>query len=64
MSLKIRVYSDYFPAWAEKSEFWQVDDAPEALALVEREVMDLTARLLGGKRREALEIALDGQPSP
>lgn len=44
-----------FPAWAEKVEFWQVDDAPEALALIEREVMDLAARLIGGgRRREAL----------
>jgi predicted translation initiation factor SUI1 len=43
-----------FPAWAEKVEYWQVDDAPEALALIEREVMDLTARLIGGgRRREA-----------
>jgi protein-tyrosine phosphatase len=47
-----------FPAWAEKVEFWQVDDAPEALALIEREVMDLAARLIvGGKRREDQEIA-------
>jgi low molecular weight protein-tyrosine phosphatase len=43
-----------FPAWAEKVEYWQVDDAPEVLGLIEREVMDLTARLIGGgKRREA-----------
>ena len=42
-----------YPTWAEKVEFWQVDDAPEALALIEREVMDLIARLMrGGKRRE------------
>jgi predicted translation initiation factor SUI1 len=42
-----------FPVWAERVEFWQVDDAPEALALVEREVMGLVARLLGGgERRE------------
>jgi protein-tyrosine phosphatase len=53
-----------FPAWAEKVEFWQVDDAPEALALIEREVMDLTARLIvGGKRREAQEIAAEAVPS-
>jgi predicted translation initiation factor SUI1 len=52
-----------FPAWAEKVEYWQVDDAPEALALIEREVMDLTARLIGGgKRRDTPtpEIAADG----
>jgi predicted translation initiation factor SUI1 len=40
-----------FPAWAENVEFWQVDDAPDALALIEREVMDLTARLIGGGKR-------------
>jgi len=37
-----------FPAWAEKVEFWHVDDAPEALGLIEREVMGLVARILGG----------------
>lgn len=44
---------DRFPAWADKMEYWQVDDAPEALTLIEREIMDLTARLIvGGKRRK------------
>src|SRR5438045_2493655 len=37
-----------FPTWAEKAEFWHVDDAPEALALIEQEVMGLVARILGG----------------
>jgi protein-tyrosine phosphatase len=37
-----------FPAWADKVELWQVDDAPEAPALIEREVMSLVARLLSG----------------
>jgi low molecular weight protein-tyrosine phosphatase len=47
-----------FPAWAGKVEYWQVDDAPEVLGLIEREVMGLVARLSGGgKRREAQEIA-------
>jgi predicted translation initiation factor SUI1 len=42
-----------FPDWTEKNEFWQVDDDPEALVLIEREVMDLVARLMkGGKQRE------------
>jgi protein-tyrosine phosphatase len=36
-----------FPAWAEKVEFWQVDDAPEALAVIEREVTGLVAPILG-----------------
>src|SRR5207249_7152061 len=54
-----------FPAWVEKVEFWQVDDAPEALAMIEREVMDLTARLIvGGKRREAQEIATEAVAPP
>jgi len=37
-----------FPAWTEKVEFWQVDDALGVLSLIEREIMDLAARLLGG----------------
>lgn len=42
-----------FPAWSEKVEFWNVDDAPEALGQIEREVMSLVARILGGgDRRE------------
>jgi protein-tyrosine-phosphatase len=51
-----------FPAWAEKVEFWHVDDAPEVLALIEREVMDLAARLIGGGRKRAtppLDIAAE-----
>src|SRR5262245_50793176 len=40
-----------FPPWAEKVEYWQVDDAPEVLGLIEREVMGLVARLLGGGQR-------------
>ena len=40
-----------YPAWAEKVEFWDVDDGPEVLDLIEREVMDLAARLIGGGRK-------------
>ncbi len=40
-----------FPAWAEKVEFWHIDDAPDVLGLVEQEVMGLVARLLGGGPR-------------
>jgi predicted translation initiation factor SUI1 len=40
-----------FPGWAEKVELWHVDDGPEVLHLIEREVMDLAARLIGGGRR-------------
>src|SRR6516165_1904920 len=46
-----------FPGWAEKVEFWQVDDAPEALALIEREVVGLVARLLGGGEPRANQPA-------
>jgi predicted translation initiation factor SUI1 len=46
-----------FPAWADKVEFWQVDDASEALALIEREVMDLVARILGGGERQTSQSA-------
>src|SRR6266853_439147 len=56
----LRLLQERFPAWAEKVEYWQVDDAPEALALIEREIMDLAARLIAGrKRREAQEIATE-----
>jgi protein-tyrosine phosphatase len=40
-----------FPTWVEKVEFWHVDDAPQALAVIEKEVMGLVARLLGGGNR-------------
>jgi translation initiation factor 1 len=41
-----------FPAWAEKVEFWHVEDAPEVLGLIEQEVMGLVARILGGGERQ------------
>jgi protein-tyrosine phosphatase len=37
-----------FPPWAEKVEFWHVDDAPHALELIEGEVMRFISRILGG----------------
>src|SRR5947208_7886812 len=37
-----------FPEWADKVEFWHVDDAPEALQQIEPAVMALVARMLGG----------------
>jgi predicted translation initiation factor SUI1 len=40
-----------FPAWAGRVEFWQVDDAPGVVRLIEQEVMGLVARLLGGGPR-------------
>jgi protein-tyrosine phosphatase len=41
-----------FPAWVEKVEFWHVDDAPEVLGLIEKQVMGLVARILGGGERQ------------
>jgi predicted translation initiation factor SUI1 len=46
------VLQERFPAWAEKVEFWHIDDAPEVLGLIEQEVMGLIARLLGGGQRQ------------
>ena len=37
-----------FPAWADKVEFWTVEDDADALPVIERAVNDLIARLLGG----------------
>jgi protein-tyrosine-phosphatase len=44
-----------FPAWAGNVEFWHVDDAPEVLGLIEREVMGLVARILGKAGRGMIE---------
>src|SRR4051794_28445866 len=44
-----------FPAWAERVEFWHVDDAPEVLGLIEQEVMGLVARILGGGQRPHIQ---------
>lgn len=43
-----------FPVWVEKVEFWQVDDAPEVLGLIELEVLDLAARLIGGGKKRGV----------
>ncbi len=43
--------NERFPGWAEKVEFWHVDDGPGVLDLIEREVLDLAARLIGGGRK-------------
>jgi protein-tyrosine phosphatase len=48
-----------FPDATAKVEFWQVDDAPEALGLIEREVLRLIAHLLGGGEAPA---DAEGQP--
>lgn len=52
--------NERFPSWAEKTEFWNVDDAPEIVGVIELEVMDLAARLIGGGRKRLAppEIAI------
>jgi protein-tyrosine phosphatase len=52
-----------FPAWAEKVEFWHVDDTPEVPGLIEREVMGLVARILGGGNRPDVS-GPEGAPVP
>src|SRR6185369_9510253 len=52
-----------FPGVAEKVEFWHVDDAPEALALIESKVMDLMARLLGGGGEASPQEVEDKKPT-
>jgi len=46
-----------FPAWVERVEFWQVDDAPDALGLIEQEVMRLVVRIMGGGERQVVPDA-------
>jgi hypothetical protein len=54
-----------FPVCAEEVESWRVDDVPEVLGLIEREVMDLAARLIeGGNWREAQEMTTETETSP
>src|SRR5262249_28249767 len=53
-----------FPAWAEKVEFWHVDDSPEVLGLIEQEIMSLVARLLGGGQRPASQPTEAAPVSP
>jgi translation initiation factor 1 len=39
------------PAWDDKTEYWEVDDAAGVLDLISREVDALTARLITGAKR-------------
>ena len=53
-----------FPAWIEKVEFWEVDDDPKVLGLMEREVMDLIARLISGGKRGDSPVQQDEPTEP
>ena len=54
-----------FPDWAEKVEGWPVKDA-SAVEVIEREVMDLVSRLIGGgtKRQVPAPEAVAEVPAP
>jgi protein-tyrosine-phosphatase len=41
-----------YPPWADTVEYWHIDDTPEVLPLIEREVRDLVARLCDGDGRQ------------
>lgn len=51
-----------FPAFTERVEFWHVDDAPEALQLIESKMMDLMARLVGGGGEAPQDVAKVTRP--
>jgi translation initiation factor 1 len=57
------LFQERFPAWAEKVEFWHIDDAPEALALIEHEIMDLVARFFGGGGKPPPQASVESQPT-
>jgi protein-tyrosine phosphatase len=44
-----------YPGWAEKVEFWDVEDDSKALPIIEKEVNSFVARLLGGGEREVMQ---------
>jgi translation initiation factor 1 len=52
-----------FPGWATRIESWQVDD-PLAVEAIEREVIDLTARLIGGGRKRQPTAPEAEAPAP
>jgi predicted translation initiation factor SUI1 len=52
-----------YPAFAEKVEFWHVDDAPEALPMIESKVMDLMARLMGGGGEAPQQVEPEKKPA-
>lgn len=51
-----------FSAWFEKVEFWDIDDVPGVLPLVEQEVMALVARILGGGQAPPAPV-VDAKPT-
>lgn len=58
------VLGERFPSHAGKVEYWQVAGRHEALALIEREVMDLVARLMGGGKPRQPRLRQDAPEAP
>jgi protein-tyrosine phosphatase len=52
----LSLLQERFPASVEMVEFWEVNDDPAALGLIECEVMDLISRLISGGKRAASPI--------
>jgi len=53
---------DKFPAIVERVEFWHVDDAPEAVCVIERKIIELVVRLRGSGGTEAEPSAAPARP--
>ncbi|MBY0526382.1 MAG: hypothetical protein K2R98_23515 [Gemmataceae bacterium] len=43
--------AERFPTWGDRVEYWHVEDADGVFPEIEREVMDLIARLMGGGKK-------------
>lgn len=50
------------PDWSEKIEYWHVEDDPQALTVIEGEMMRFVSRLLGGGNRP--EPVASAKPEP
>ena len=52
-----------FPEWIEKVEYWHIHPASDVVAALEREVMTLVSRLLGGAGLRDEPIPVDPEPT-
>ena len=52
------------PSWADKIEYWHIDDAPGVLPAIEADVHRLIARLLGGGGDAPPEVKPPLRPEP
>jgi len=51
-----------FPAWIKTVEFWEVNDDPAVLGLIEAEVMGLVSRLISGGKRTGPPVREEAPP--